>query len=107
VKSFLGLKPVQQFLKSRVDRQPEGPTDEERAKGRGVLVGEASSPTGERVRTRLRVPEGYSLTAITGLDITSRVANGEFKPGFQTPSLLFGPDYITGFEGVTREELNA
>jgi short subunit dehydrogenase-like uncharacterized protein len=107
VKSFLGLKPVQRFLKSRVDRQPEGPTDEERAKGRGVLVGEASNATGERVRTRLRVPEGYTLTAVTGLDIAGRVASGEFKPGFQTPSLVFGPDYITGFEGVTREELNA
>ena len=36
-----------------------------------------------------------------------RVAAGDFKPGFQTPSLAFGPDYILGFESVTREDLNA
>ncbi len=36
-----------------------------------------------------------------------RVAAGDFKPGFKTPSLAFGPDYILGFEGVTREDLNA
>ena len=36
-----------------------------------------------------------------------RVAAGDVKPGFQTPSLAFGPDYILGFERVTREELNA
>jgi short subunit dehydrogenase-like uncharacterized protein len=107
VKSFLGLKPIQRILKAQIDRQPEGPTDEQRANGHGVLIGEVSNAKGERARTRLKVPEGYTLTAITGLDIATRVANGELKPGFQTPSLVFGPDYITGFAGVTREELNA
>jgi hypothetical protein len=41
------------------------------------------------------------------VDIAKRVASGEFKPGFQTPSLAYGADYILGFDGVTREELNA
>jgi short subunit dehydrogenase-like uncharacterized protein len=107
VKSFLGLSPIQRILKAGIDRQPEGPTDEQRAAGRAVLIGEVLNARGERARTRLKVPEGYTLTAMTGLDIATRVASGEFKPGFQTPSLVFGPDYITNFEGVVREELNA
>jgi short subunit dehydrogenase-like uncharacterized protein len=107
VKSFLGLRPIQRILKAGIDRQPEGPTDEQRAKGRAVLIGEVSNAKGERARTRLKVPEGYTLTAMTGLDIAARVAAGEFRPGFQTPSLVFGPDYITQFPGVVREELNA
>ena len=67
----------------------------------------ARNAKGEAVRTRLTTPEGYTLTARTSLDAALRVAAGEFKPGFQTPSMAFGPDYIMGFEGVMREELNA
>jgi hypothetical protein len=44
---------------------------------------------------------------MTGLAIAKRVAAGEFKPGFQTPSLAFGPDFVLQFDGVTRDDLNA
>jgi short subunit dehydrogenase-like uncharacterized protein len=106
VRSLLALSPAQQVLKALVDLQPEGPSDEARLKGRAVLVGTARNEKRDTVRTRLKTPEGYTLTARTSLDAAMRVAAGEFKPGFQTPSLAFGPDYILGFEGVTREDLN-
>jgi short subunit dehydrogenase-like uncharacterized protein len=107
VKSALGLGFMQKFLKSRVDQMTEGPDDAARRAGRAILVGVARNQSGVSVRTRLTTPEGYSLTAATALDAARRVASGEVKPGFQTPSLAFGADYILGFEGVTREELKA
>ncbi len=107
VRSLFALSPAQLFLKALVDLQPEGPSDEARLKGRAVLVGVARNHKRETVRARLTTPEGYTLTARTSLDAAMRVAAGEVKPGFQTPSLAFGPDYIQNFEGVTREELNA
>ncbi len=107
MRSLLALRPAQTVLKALADTQPEGPSDEARRKGRAVLVGVARNAKREAVRTRLKTPEGYTLTARTSLDAALRVAAGEVKPGFQTPSLAFGPDYIMGFEGVTREELNA
>ncbi len=107
VKSFLGLAFMQSFLKARIDSQPEGPSDEARRSARGLLVGVARNEKGESVRSRLTTPEGYTLTAMIAVDIAKRVASGEFKPGFQTPSLAYGADYILGFDGVTREELNA
>jgi len=61
-------------------------------KGRVALVGLARNDKGEAVRTRLATPEGYTLTARTSLDAAVRVAAGDLKPGFQTPSLAFGPD---------------
>jgi short subunit dehydrogenase-like uncharacterized protein len=106
VKSLLGLDFVQSLLKLQVDMMPEGPSEAARRAGRAALVGEARNKTGETVRSRLRTPEGYSLTAATAFDTARRVAAGEVKPGFQTPSLAFGPDYILDFEGVTREHLN-
>ena len=107
VRSLLALPPAQAFFKALADRQPEGPSDEARRRARAVLVGVARNTKGEAVRTRLTTPEGYTLTARTSLDAAMRVAAGEFKPGFQTPSMAFGPDFILGFEGVMREELNA
>lgn len=35
-----------------------------------------------------------------------RVVAGEVKPGFQTPNLAFGADYILDFDGVAREDLD-
>ena len=107
VKSFLGLAFMQSFLKSRVDRQPEGPSDEARRSARVLLVGVARNEKGESVRSRLTTPDGYTLTAMTSVDIAKRAASGEFKAGFQTPSLAYGADYILGFAGVKREDLNA
>jgi short subunit dehydrogenase-like uncharacterized protein len=107
IKSLLALGVAQRLLKSLIDRQPEGPSDDARRKARAVLVGVAHNKKGDIVRTRLRTPEAYTLTATTSVDAAARVASGEFTAGFQTPSLAFGADYILGFEGVTRQDLNA
>src|SRR5271165_4306937 len=107
VKSLLAVGVVQGLMKSLIDRQPEGPSDDARRKARAVLIGVARNDKGDIVRTRMRTPEGYTLTAMTSVDAATRVASGEHKAGFQTPSLAFGADYILGFEGVTREDLNA
>ena len=70
-------------------------------------MGQARNKTGETVRSRVRTPEGYSLTAATAFDAARPVAAGEVKPGFQTPSLAFGADYVRNSDGVTREDLNS
>ncbi len=106
VKSFLALDFMQGLLKSQVDRMPEGPSEAARKVGRTALVGEARNKNGQTVRSRLTTPEGYTLTAATALDAASRAAAGEVKPGFQTPSLAFGADYVLSFDGATREDLN-
>jgi short subunit dehydrogenase-like uncharacterized protein len=107
VKSIMGWPFVQGLLKAQIDRMPEGPTDAQRREGHAILIGVATNAKGERARTRLTTREGYTLTADTGLEIARRVVAGEFKPGFQTPSLAYGADFVLGFDGVRREELNA
>jgi short subunit dehydrogenase-like uncharacterized protein len=107
VKSFLGLGFMQSFLKAQVDRMPEGPSEAARRAGQAVLVGVARNAAGQTVRSRLRTPEGYALTALTAFVAAKRVAAGQVETGFQTPSLAFGPDYILSFDGVTRDDLNS
>ena len=91
--------------KRRVDNQSEGPTDEQRAAGYTVLVGEARDERDKRVVSQLRTPESYSLAGMTSLKIVRRVFAGEAKAGFQTPSKVFGLDFITEFEKCTRTDV--
>ena len=104
---IMGTSTVQSFLKARIDRMPEGPSEEVLRTGRRILVGVVTNAKGGTARARLTTSQGYILTAQTGVEIARRVAVGEVKPGFQTPSLVFGSDFILQFEGTRREELNA
>jgi short subunit dehydrogenase-like uncharacterized protein len=106
VKAFLGCSLMQSMLKRQIDRRPEGPTDEQRTRGHAVLIAVSRNARGDTVRSRLRTPEGYALTALTGLAIATRVLDGDFKAGFQTPSLAYGADFVLGFAGVSREDLD-
>lgn len=97
---------MQRKLKARVDQMPEGPSDTERRNGHGVLMGEAINAAGERVVSRLTCPEGYTLTAMTSLEIIRRTLAGNIQPGFKTPSLAFGADFITEFDGCQRQDID-
>jgi short subunit dehydrogenase-like uncharacterized protein len=101
---LMGSGWVQQWLKRRIQAGPPGPTDEERARGRTLLWGEARDDRGAVVVSRQRGPEGYTLTALTALAVTERVLAGDAAPGFQTPGRLFGPDFILGIPGVERRD---
>jgi short subunit dehydrogenase-like uncharacterized protein len=103
---LLSTAPAQRVLRRYIDRQPEGPSEAERRAGHAILIGEAVSAAGQKVVSRLLTPEGYTLTAMTSLEIVRRILAGEAVPGFQTPSRVFGPDFLSGFDGCGREDLH-
>jgi short subunit dehydrogenase-like uncharacterized protein len=102
---LMGSGPVQSLLRRQVQAGPAGPSDEERAKGKSHLWAEVKNRAGKPIHTRMTTPEGYTLTAMTAWDIAKQCAGGAAKPGFQTPSRVFGPDFILKFPGVTRDDL--
>jgi short subunit dehydrogenase-like uncharacterized protein len=101
---LLGSAKVQGFLKRRIQSKPPGPSAEERARGRSYLWGEAVDGTGQRVVSRLEGPEGYTLTVLAALAVVERVLAGQVLPGFQTPSLAYGPDFVLGLKDVVRKD---
>jgi short subunit dehydrogenase-like uncharacterized protein len=101
---LLRLPRVQRFLLRRLQSGPPGPTEEERAKGRTLLWGEVSDNEGRRAVTRLRGPEGYTFTVLASLAALARVLQGDAPPGFQTPSLAYGADFVLEVTGVSRIE---
>jgi short subunit dehydrogenase-like uncharacterized protein len=97
----LGAPWVQRALQSRID--PGGPSPEARRRAYSLMWAEARRGD-ETAVSRLRVPEGYTLTAETSLAIAARVLDGAAQPGFRTPAMVFGADFILGFDGVTRTD---
>jgi short subunit dehydrogenase-like uncharacterized protein len=101
---LFGSGPMQRWFKQRIQSSPPGPTDEQRARGESLLWGEASDDAGQRVVSRLRGPEGYTLTALCALAVIERVLNGEAPVGYQTPAMAYGPDFILAIPGVVRTD---
>ncbi len=102
---LLASPPAQRTLKAAIQRQPPGPTDEQRARGRALMWGEARDPAGLRRVSRMSTPEGYTLTVLSALAIVEKALAGQVKPGFQTPSLAYGPDLALELPGVQREDI--
>jgi len=100
---LLATKPFQDYLQKQIP--PGGPSDEERARSKMLLWGEASDANGNRVESRMTTPEGYTLTALTALNIIQKILDGYFKLGFQTPAKTYGADLILEIEGVTRQDI--
>ena len=96
---------VKGLLKQALRLVRSGPTEQGRRNGFSLIVGEAFNDDGGAVSSRLKTPEAYNLTALVSVEIMNRVLSGDYKPGFQTPSLVYGPDFILGFEGVERVDL--
>ncbi len=99
-----GTSFVQRRLKRRIDAGPAGPTESQRSRGFSLLFGEARS--GERVvAARLRTPNGYTLTAHAALEIARRVLDGAAQPGFRTPAMVFGADFVLELDGTERTDV--
>jgi len=101
----MGSNLVQSLLKKQIDSGPAGPNAEQRQRGASHLWGKVRNATGQTATSRLDTIEGYTLTALTAWDIAKRTAGGEAQPGYRTPSLVFGADYILKFAGTTRTDL--
>jgi short subunit dehydrogenase-like uncharacterized protein len=69
-----------------------------------LLWGEVSDHEGRRAVSRLRGPEGYTFTMLTALAAMARVLSGDAPPGYQTPSLAYGADFVLDVSGVERTD---
>jgi len=90
------------MLKKRIEAAPAGPDDAARATAYNELWGEARAANGQTAVSRLRTPEGYTLTARMSLSIAQKICSGQHTPGFQTPSTAYGKDVVLELAGTER-----
>jgi len=102
---LLRTKAVRDFLKRRIEKGAHGPSDSKRNKARSYFWGKATNAAGKSCVTIQETPEGYTLTAMTSVAIVQKILNGNFKTGYQTPSMAYGADFILETEGCVRKDL--
>ena len=102
---LLYTRPVKYILKSAVNNLfLPGPSEERRDKGITIIIGEVTDAKGGREVSRLQTREGYSFTAQATVEIMKRILSSDYKTGFQTPSLVYGPDFVLQFDGTKRTD---
>ncbi|MEA3165178.1 MAG: hypothetical protein QOJ26_22 [Thermoplasmata archaeon] len=94
-RAVLGLAPVQRFLKARVAGRVRGPDARQRDERPTFVWGEARNGDGDIKTARIKVANGYSLTATGALAVVDFVLTRRPAPGAYTPSLLCGVDLVT------------
>ena len=103
---LLSWGPVQAFLKRRVEKNVRGPSEQTRAATQTWLWGEARGG-GREAKLQLRTPNGYALTVTAALGIVEHLLQREVAPGYYTPSLLMGAEYVLSLPGVSRVQVPA
>lgn len=91
---------MKKFMRSRIKSRPPGPTDQMRESASSAIWGQASNHLGISKRMLLLLPEGYTLTYLTAVEVVKQVLSGNFKTGAHTPSQVYGKDFILGFPKV-------
>ncbi len=101
---LLRMRWVKNYMLKQIDKKPAGPSDEKRESGRSYLWGKVWDDKGQSCESTLDTPSGYSLTAKTAVLIAQKIMKGNFKPGYQTPSMAYGADLILEVESAQRED---
>lgn len=103
---ILKLRFVKDRAIANIKKRPAGPDDNERQTSQTFVWGEVKNTKGETRKAMLTLPEGYTLTALTAVEIAQRVLNGSTTAiGFRTPASVFGADFIQQFQGVSIKNL--
>ena len=100
---LMKLNFVKNFLKKQVDKKPPGPSEERRAKSETYLYGKVWNSEAE-YEARMVTVNGYTLTAKSSVLIASKILNGNYKPGFQTPATAYSEDLILEIAGSEIKE---
>jgi short subunit dehydrogenase-like uncharacterized protein len=97
---------VKDFLQKQVDKRKEGPDEQQRTEGRSYFWGRVCDNAGNVKVSLLQTPEGYLLTAKTATLIASKVLDGKYKTGYQTPATAYGEGLILETPGCKMKDLD-
>lgn len=87
------------FPTDNLDALPEGPTAEQRERNPYHVAAAVTGSDGTTTRAVLHTVNGYTFTPLASVEAARRVLMGEAKAGFQTPSNLFGYQFVESIAG--------
>lgn len=99
---LFGIRQLRTLLKWLVRAGSPGPSAAQRRASSSLVWGEVIDPSGRSASSRVEGPEVYTWTAWSAVEAAARAVEGAVHPGFRTPAMAFGPDFVLQFEGVRR-----
>lgn len=96
---IMKFKPLQNFLKARVGKSVQGPSQAVRESGVTRLWGRVSNSKGETREATLDIAEGYQFTVEACTAIAYRILDGQPGAGAKTPSQLLGANFVESIPG--------
>ncbi|MCC5813971.1 MAG: saccharopine dehydrogenase NADP-binding domain-containing protein [Leptospira sp.] len=82
----------------------KGPDENTRNTGKTTVIGRGTNPEGKSIEIEIQTIEGYRFTAEAALLAVQKVLENPPKPGFSTPSLTFGADFVLEIPGTKISE---
>lgn len=103
--ALIGLPPIQKKLMKWVEQRVSGPDETLRAGAPAYIWGEARNAGGILKTVRIQTANVYDLTVYGALEVVSRLLDGEYPAGSQTPAALFGSGLIEDLPGSGKFEV--
>jgi short subunit dehydrogenase-like uncharacterized protein len=98
---------VHGLAKYSIDRRLQPPNQAQRDSNPSFVWGEARNAAGKTATARVVTANGYALTIASSLGIIGRVLEIQPAPGFITPSLLMGADFVSTLPGSSQIRFDA
>ncbi len=98
MRGLLRQRWLQTLLKYGIELRLKPPDDKQRNRP-SFIFAEVRNAAGNTFAVRFRTANGYALTVTSSLAILTDVLNRQRAPGFATPSMLMGSDFVTALPG--------
>ncbi len=91
---IVGERKVRMALSPLGELWPERPSPAAQRRAVNAVVVEAVDPWRRVTRFGLHTTDGYGITTAIVQAMIERVLSGDWRPGFQTPANMYGPDFV-------------
>ena len=96
---LLRLRPVQNFIKGRIEKKVEGPSREKRDQQQVHVWGEARNAAGKTISARITTANGYTVTQLAPVAIVEHLLQHQVTAGSTTPAILLGKTFASQLAG--------
>lgn len=98
---------VRGLIKFGIEQRLRPPSTAQRDNNPSFVWGEVRNDAGRIVTGRVVTANGYALTVASSLAIMTEVLSGRHPPGYATPSMLVGADFVSTLPGSSQIRLDA
>ena len=98
---------VRGLIKFGIQHRLRPPNQAQRESNLSFVWGEVRNDAGRIVTARVVTSNGYALTVASSLAIMAEVLDGRFEPGYATPAMLVGAEFVSTLPGSSQIRLDA